>query len=227
MHQELTISIASIAVMKDDRSDGISESFPSENPSVSVREEWTGALIARARAGESEAFESLMRQYERRVLTIASRLLSSRDEARDVEQEVFLRLHRYLHRFEDGRAFAPWLYRLTVNVCHDLNRRRKWSQTISLESEQERGRLDHLTDLRTPEEILVAKQQQRMVAAGLATLPEKERAAVVLRDVLGLETREVAEILQSSEATVRSQISMARIKLKKYRDSILQSKQKT
>jgi RNA polymerase sigma-70 factor (ECF subfamily) len=165
MHQELTISIASIAVMKDDRSDGISESFPSENPSVSVREEWTGALIARARAGESEAFESLMRQYERRVLTIASRLLSSRDEARDVEQEVFLRLHRYLHRFEDGRAFAPWLYRLTVNVCHDLNRRRKWSQTISLESEQERGRLDHLTDLRTPEEILVAKQQQRMAAA--------------------------------------------------------------
>jgi RNA polymerase sigma-70 factor (ECF subfamily) len=163
-------------------------------------------LVQRAVAGDRSAFEQIVVRFERRVLLLSWRLLGSHEDAEDAAQEVFLRAYKYLHRFDNKRAFEPWLVRLTVNVCRDLGRHRK--PTVPLEPELLRAAGD-------PHSELSSEQRRQSLYRALAALPEKERAAVVLRDIEGLPTTEVAEILGSSEATVRSQISTARLKIKK------------
>ncbi len=211
MHNELTINIAAISAMAERRDD---EPHAASSLLLST-------LVTRARSGDAEAFEAIVIRFERQTLGIAHRLLGNTDDARDAAQEVFLRLHKYLHRFDEARELSPWLYRVTVNVCRDIGHHRRAGRTVSLEQEQAQGALDHLASDHDIESEIRAAQERRIIAAALATLPEKERAAIVLRDIEGLETSAVARILGSSESTVRSQISMARVKIKKYRDRVL------
>jgi RNA polymerase sigma-70 factor (ECF subfamily) len=166
------------------------------------------ALLQRAIAGDISAFEQIIVRYERRVLTLAWRLLGRAEDAQDASQEVFLRAFKYLHRFDSGRRFEPWLVTMTVNVCRDLGRKRRQQSDIPIVADFPEAAGDPHSDLNTEE-------QRRMVHAALAELPEKERAAVVLRDIEGFATAEVAEMLGSTEATVRSQISSARLKIRK------------
>jgi RNA polymerase sigma-70 factor (ECF subfamily) len=166
-------------------------------------------LLRRAKEGDTAAFEQILVQHDRRVFRMALRLLGCVEDAQDATQEVCLKLHRHLRRFDDSRALAPWLYRVTVNTCRDLAARRK--PHVPLES----------LDLASPAEqgMLRNREEQRQVLwMGLRRLPEKERAALVLRDIEDLPTAEVARILGSSEATVRSQVSSARLKIKRFVD---------
>lgn len=174
------------------------------------------SLFERARAGDLDAFESLLRSHERQVLGTAVRLLSCREDAQDAAQEVFVRLFRHLKRIQSGEAVAPWLYRVTVNVCADVRRRRR-PQTDMNEIELASSGPD-------PEAVASIAERERAVSRGLETLSQKERAALVLREVEGLSTREVAGILGSSEVTVRAQISTARMKLRKFTDRYLRKK---
>jgi RNA polymerase sigma-70 factor (ECF subfamily) len=121
---------------------------------------------------------------------------------------VFLRLFRNLDRI--GADPKSWLYRVTVNVCNDHHRRRK--AVVELGS-QTHFAADPALD---PERALALEERKRLVTEGLRTIPERERAAVVLRDIEGLSTAEVAGILGVEEATVRSQVFSARLKLAKY-----------
>ncbi len=163
-------------------------------------------LVKLAKAGDAKAFEHIMVQQERQVFRTALRLLGRIEDAQDASQEVFLRLHRHLRRFDDARAFSPWLYRVTVNVCRDISARKKRDEGVSLEAFE--------PAVTPPSDSL--EDERRIVALGLRRLPEKERAALVLRDIEGLPTAEVARILGSSQATVRSQISSARLKIKRF-----------
>jgi RNA polymerase sigma-70 factor (ECF subfamily) len=157
-------------------------------------------------SGEPRTFEALLRTHELMVARTALRLTGNRQDAQDAAQEVFLRLHRNLGRIDDSSNLSGWLYRVTVNVCRDILRKRR--NTDSLDEAQ-------LSVPSYTEADLGRAQQLQLVEEALRTLPEKERAAVTLRDIEGLSTREVAEILGSSEATVRSQISAARLKIRK------------
>ena len=175
------------------------------------------AWIERAQQGDVRAFEHLMRVHEKRVVGTAWRLLGRLEDAQDAAQEVFLRLYRYLDRFDPTRgALEPWLYRVTVNVCRDLGRKRRVREAVSLEDTPKAERLESTA----PDPAVRAglAEEQRIAEAAIASLPPKERAALVLRDVEGLSTREVAEILGSSEVTVRTHICRARLKIKKFRD---------
>lgn len=173
-------------------------------------------LIARARAGEAEAFDELVLCHQRRVAATAWRLLGSREEARDAAQEVFLRVYRHLGKYDPRQDFSGWLYRITVNVCRDLRRKRgRPGQTASLDAEPDRPAPDDT------EAGAIRAQQQAILARALATLSEKERAAIVLRDLEGLPTEEVARLLGSTQGTVRSQVCSARAKIKLYRDRLL------
>jgi len=185
-------------------------------PQVRPDADDTFALISQARKGDMAAFDLLMRRHERLVLMTALRFLNGNmADAQDAAQTVFLRLHRSLGQFRSDATFSAWLYRITVNVCHDINRR-----------SQRRGEVDlaavarHLaaTDrYHDPDE----ERRMQAVRAGLAQLGEKERTAIVLRDIEGLETSQVASILGSSEATVRSQISVGRRKLRKFAEAYM------
>ncbi len=174
-----------------------------------------GEWIRRARDGDARAFGWLVERYERMVLRTALRLLGRMDQAEDAAQEAFLRMHRFLGRLDETRDPGPWLYRLVVNACHDIARRSR-PHLMDLEAVQEApdpaGRFG-------PEEIeaaVLTAQKRRLVAEAVATLPEKERAALVLRDIEGLPTADVARILGSSEGTVRSQVSTARLKVRRF-----------
>lgn len=179
------------------------------------------SLIARAKMGEAGAFEEILIRYQRQVLGTAVRLLGNIDDASDAAQEVFLKLYKYLHKFDEEKEFLPWLYRMTVNVCRDISRKRGPIVSASLEQEQESGALDNLASRHNIESEIAVAQERSRLAEALATLSEKERAAIVLRDIEGLETKEVARLLGTSQATVRSQISQARVKIKKYLDRAL------
>lgn len=183
---------------------------PSPAPSV------LRPVVERAQAGDADAFTEIVSWYQRRVVTTAWRILGDETEALDVAQDVFLRLHRYLRSFDPAQDFGGWLYRMVVNACHDARRRRP--RHLSLEDDRARGALD---DLRSPDDVEAsagALEDERVLAAALATLSEKERAALVLRDLEGLSTQEVADALGSSPTTVRSQISVARAKLRAFRE---------
>jgi RNA polymerase sigma-70 factor (ECF subfamily) len=165
--------------------------------------------IAAARAGDLAAFETLMRQYERMVLVTAMRLLGNVEDAKDASQEVFLRLYRNLGKVEASNNFSGWLYRVTVNVCYDIGRKR----TTAVPMDEAPDVVSAGAD---PQEAATSAERQRVLAMSLRTLSQKERAALVLRDLEGLSTEEVARALGSSEATVRSQISKARVKVRDF-----------
>ena len=157
------------------------------------------------RAKDKRAFEELVAEHQALVLRTAYRLLGRVEDAQDAAQEVFLQLFRNLRRIEgDPKA---WLYRVTVNVCRDHYRRRKHTGELTLSLK------DSALD---PERALQLDERKRLLMRALQRLPERERAAIVLRDIEGLSTTEAAAILGVEEVTVRSQISVARVKLAKY-----------
>ncbi len=166
-------------------------------------------LVKEAKAGDAACFERIVILHERLVLRVAQRLLLNGEDAKDVAQEVFTRLHRTLGRFDAERDLGPWLYRMTVNACRDLQRRSKREMPIESARELQSEVMD-------PEQSAVVAQQYRTVLEGLGELTLHEREAVVLRDLEGRTTKEVAEILGSSETTVRSQLSTGRTKLKNF-----------
>jgi RNA polymerase sigma-70 factor (ECF subfamily) len=167
-------------------------------------------LVQLTLGGDTAAFEQIIRRYETRVMTLAVRLVGARDDARDVAQEVFLRAFKYLHRLDLQKPVEPWLVRITVNVCRDtLRSRQRRSDTFVREEQPDTA--DRAPD---PYVDLAHKQERAILQQALETLPEKERLALLLRDVEGLPTSEVASLLGSSETTVRSQVSRGRLKLK-------------
>jgi RNA polymerase sigma-70 factor (ECF subfamily) len=153
----------------------------------------------RENSGEMAAFERIMSQCERRVLRVALRLLNNPQDAQDAAQEVFLRLYKHLGSLDETR---------------DIARGRRHSLGLTEVPEPAASQPDAYHDAERA-------QQREIVRRGLSRLGEKERTALVLRDVEGLSTREVAGILGSSENTVRSQISTARLKLRDFTGRLL------
>jgi RNA polymerase sigma-70 factor, ECF subfamily len=190
-----------------------------EGPSPPLR-----VVIQRAQAGDATAFDQLIVIHQRKVVSTAWRVLGNQDDALDAAQEVFIKLHRYLRTFRTDQDFSAWLYRLIVNACHDTRKRRP--RHLSLEEERERGALETLRSTDDVEAAAMVAEDESIVARALETLSEKERAALVLRDLEGLATEEVATILGSSATTVRSQICSARAKIKAFRERVMREGKK-
>jgi len=150
-------------------------------------------------------FERLVRLHERMVLGVAYRLLGRMEDAQDAAQEVFLKLFQKQDTIEGDPK--PWLYRVTVNVCND------WYRKRIVVAQPDEQAADPSRDALT---AITLEERKRLLRDGLETLGERERTAIVLRDIEGLSTQEVAKILGVEEVTVRSQISVARVKLAKY-----------
>jgi RNA polymerase sigma-70 factor (ECF subfamily) len=166
-------------------------------------------LILKAQAGDRAAFDQLMRLHERRVLATALRLHNGNlADAQDAAQTVFLRLHKHLPGIRAGENLAGWLYRVTANVCLDELKRK--SPLVSLND----GVKAMAASQGDPERQFSDVERRAALSEGLSLLPAKERAAIVLRDIEGIDTAEVARILGSSPATVRSQLCSARSKLR-------------
>ncbi len=174
-------------------------------------------LIERAASGDKAAFEQVMIHSEQRVMAMTWRMLGNEADARDASQEVFLRVYKYLSRFRGDQDFFAWLYGITVNVCRDFLKKRQNHSSRFVSFDEDAGAAHEVADEHADaEQMLVQTQQHELIANAISTLPFKERASIVLRDLEGLSTEEVARIMKSSATTVRSQISSARKKIRTY-----------
>ena len=167
------------------------------------------ALITELACSNSDSFDRVLRKWQAQVLRTAYRILGNWAYAEDVAQEAFLRLHRHGLGFANEAALSGWLYRVTVNLCFDRTRAARHSKELQAPELPE-----WLSQDAVAESGVIREQQKQRLMAALATLPVKERAAVVLREIEGLTTAEVAKALGSTEGTVRSQVFRAMAKLR-------------
>lgn len=176
------------------------------------------ALVERARAGEASAFEVLMRRHERRAYAIALGLVKDENDAREVVQEAFLRVHRGLPQFQGTATFFTWLYRIVTNLSIDLMRRPQRHETDSLDQLQldqfadpdGKGQLDA-----DPLEVLWRKEVVHHVAQCVASLPPYHRGVIVMREIDGLSYEEMASAMGVSKGTIMSRLFHARQKLQR------------
>lgn len=178
------------------------------------------ALIARAQSGELGAFEEIVTAYEKRVFALAFRSSGNEEDARDIAQEVFLRVYRSLAQFRGESGLSTWIYRITMNICVDFARKGTASvgtASLSGEDEQEIALPD--TDrTHMPEAVLENEELREELQTALSQLTEEHRNIVLLRDVSGLTYDEIARTLDLSEGTVKSRLARAR---KNLRDILL------
>jgi RNA polymerase sigma-70 factor (ECF subfamily) len=159
-------------------------------------------LITRTCQGDQAAFGQLVEQHRGRLLRVCFRLLGNVEDAKDVAQEAFLQAYVGLDRFREGSRFSTWLYRIAVNRClNALQRRGPRAEPLA----------EALPDpLPTPDRVYAQRELGNRLDQALERLGPELRAAVVLRDCLGLAYAEVAEVLDIPLGTVKSRISAAR-----------------
>src|ERR1700675_4991812 len=115
-------------------------------------------LLTRAASGDDAAFEQIVVRHERRVLTLSWRLLGTMEDAQDAAQEVFLRTFKYLHRFDVQKPFEPWLVRMTLNVCRDVEHKRQQRGAVMVEGAEEYARAEQRDPRCSPYEELYSEQ---------------------------------------------------------------------
>ena len=170
-------------------------------------------LAIQHRYGDPQAFEEVYGRFARMVFNLAYRMSGQRDEAEDLTQEIFLRIHRHLGRFNGRSTLKTWVYRVTLNHCRSkLGRRRYPIQPLAEENDGEGVRL--VDDRRDPEDLALARDAERRISRALRQVKPIFREAVVLRDLQGLSYDEIAEILKVRIGTVRSRIARGRDRLR-------------
>jgi RNA polymerase sigma-70 factor (ECF subfamily) len=175
------------------------------------------ALIASAQKGDLRAFNQLVLHYQSMVYNLAYRILSDPEAAADATQDAFISAHRAVARFRGG-SFKSWLLRIVTNACYDQLRRKQRRPTSSLddlpvESDHSSYLLDHSE---RPDEYAERQDLNRVIQAGIASLPNDQRIVVVLSDVQGLSYQEIARVAGVSLGTVKSRLSRGRAKLRDY-----------
>lgn len=180
-------------------------------------------LVSAAQSGERDAFAQLVRRYEDQVFTMSLRMLSHREDARDLAQEIFLTVYQSLGEFRGDSLFKTWIYRVTVNRCRDELRRRrtvKHTRPGSLAG-VDGTELDPPGREPTPEEGARGRETERLIADAMDRLPGDLREIVVLRDVQDLSYDEMARVLEVPVGTVRSRLNRARCQLAELLEPIL------
>ena len=174
--------------------------------------------VARIRAGDLDAFETLVRRHEATVYRVAFRMLGNRDDAADTVQDTFLRAYRAVSRFRGDAAFRTWLVGIAINVCRTRLTSapaRMARRSESLDEEREDAPRPALPDRRpSPEDAALGAELRAAVAAALRRLPAEHREVLVLREVEGLEYGELASVLRCRLGTVKSRLARARAALR-------------
>lgn len=182
------------------------------------------AIVRAARAGDLDAFNTLVLMHQDRVYNLAYRILSDRASAADATQEAFILAYRHIRRFSTG-SFMAWLYRIATNVCYDALRYQKRRPAVSFAQLSGGDDDEHEIDLPAHEDGPEAIVQRREVAALLqrhiAALPIDQRTVLVLSDVQGLSDKEIAAIMHTNIGTVKSRLSRARAKMRRGLDRTL------
>jgi RNA polymerase sigma-70 factor (ECF subfamily) len=189
---------------------------PTSPPILSLSDE---DLMARVAADDEKAFTELVRRFQGRVTNLVARVLNDRECADDLAQEVFLRVYVHRRNYRHGSKFSTWLFTIAANLAkNEIRRRVRRRNWFSLDALGELLK-DSAIQLADPTEgreaRLEREQLQAAIARSIATVPEKYRLALVLRDIEGLPYEEIAQVLGVPGGTVRSRINRARSMLKR------------
>ena len=170
-------------------------------------------LVRRAQHGDKEAFEVLVRKHQGRVFAVAGGILRNREDVEDIAQQVFLKAYFSLKRFDQRAAFSTWLYKITVNECWDLLRKKK-VRPLVYESElsEEQAHLYQSTeqDARNGPDVRQRMETQQQLDRWLEYLDERDRVILVLKEVQGFTVEEIAETMGINGNTVKVRLFRAR-----------------
>ncbi len=170
-------------------------------------------LATRHRYGDPQAFDEVYSRFAQLVFNLAFRMSGKPEEAEDLAQEIFIRIHKHLGRFNGRSTLKTWIYRVTLNHCRSkLGRKRYPTQPLAEENEGEGARL--IDPRRDPEDVAMAHDTGRQISLALRQVKPAFREAVMLRDLQGLSYEEIAEILKVRIGTVRSRIARGRERLR-------------
>ena len=177
-----------------------------------AREQLDAGFLARLREGDRDAFEHLVECYERPMFNLAWRMLGNSTEAADATQNVFMKVLEHIRDYDPKYRLFSWIYRIAVNESIDrLNRRKR---TASYDDRAEEMSLE--SGERGPDELVGTGQMHALIEAALMELQQDYRAIIVLRHFSGCHYREIAEILQIPEKTVKSRLFSARKELRNW-----------
>lgn len=165
-------------------------------------------LVARATAGDQDAFNQLVKRWERPIYALAYRTLGRDEEARDVVQDAFLRAYRGLKGFKGEAKFSSWLYRITLNLCRDWMRKERRAPVV--QTPEGVDPIDLADQQASPtesvEDLVARREMSAAVQLAMAELPEEQRTAIMLKEYHGLTFQEIADQLDCPLSTVKTRL---------------------
>jgi RNA polymerase sigma-70 factor, ECF subfamily len=170
-------------------------------------------LVRLAKGDDQEAFEILVKRHQSRVFAVANGILRNKEDVEDVAQQVFVKAYFSLKRFDQRAAFSTWLYKITVNECWDVLRRKK-SRPLYFEAELSEQQARQYKDVEAPTgDVSDRMASRQQVEELLGFLDERDRAMLVLKEVQGFSVEEIAEMLEINGNTVKVRLFRARRKI--------------
>jgi RNA polymerase sigma-70 factor (ECF subfamily) len=170
-------------------------------------------LVKRAQKDDKEAFEELVRRHQARVFAVAGGILRNKEDVEDIAQQVFLKAYFSLKRFDQRAAFSTWLYKITVNECWDLLRKRKvrpllYEADLSEEQARQYGASEERAE--QAQDVSERLEKRQELERLLDCLEERDRTMLVLKEVQGFSVEEIAEVLGINGNTVKVRLFRAR-----------------
>jgi RNA polymerase sigma-70 factor (ECF subfamily) len=179
-------------------------------------------LVERAKNGDRAAFRALVERYQQRVYGIAFGIVRHPEDAMDVTQEAFIKVHKHLARFQGSSSFYTWLYRIVVNLCIDHRRRSGRSRSVDFDDSLDHSEHTEMgpTPIRDPGSEFGRRELRGQIGRAVDELSDKHRQVILLREIEGLSYKEIADTLDISVGTVMSRLHHARqnlqVSLKRY-----------
>ena len=173
-------------------------------------------LVEKARQGKRQAFGKLIRKYQDKVLYLVFDIVGNYEDARDVAQEVFVKVFDKLNTFEQRANFSSWLYRIAVNLSIDFARKKERHSDYSIDiNSQEQNIEKNISTIQSnkPENILENKEMSNQIDSAIKNLSDNQRIAVVLRYYHEMKIKLIAQVMECNENTVRVHLFRAMQKL--------------
>jgi RNA polymerase sigma-70 factor (ECF subfamily) len=175
-------------------------------------------LVRRAQANDKEAYEELIRRHQQRVFAVAAGILRRHEDIEDIAQQVFIKAYFSLKRFDGRAAFSTWLYRITLNECWDMLRKKK-VRPLLYESDLSEEQAERVASAESAEgagpDIRQRLETRQQVDRLLADLDERDKLMLILKEVEGFSIEEIAEVLDLNANTVKVRLFRARRRVAK------------
>ena len=184
-------------------------------PMAELRELGDAILVTSFLGGDGRSFDALVERYQTRLLNFVYRIVGDRERAEDLVQEVFIRVHRHIGRFDQSKKFSTWIYTIASNLAKNELRNRARNPLVLFTSLtqgwEDEGRALDFEDLTTqPDDLFRKRHVRELVEESVSKLPEHHREVFVLRELEGRSYEEIAEITKCNIGTVKSRLNRAR-----------------